>query len=144
MNCSAPCACGTGIPSCGDSWQLAREFVWGDSNRFPEPIAMVDYTGGTGVPAGEPCSTGNPPTGCVYHYLHDVLGSVVGLTNSSGALVERYTYDPYGKTLIESRDPLTGDFAVKNASVFGNPFMWTLDARFRQKEPGYSTERSIS
>ncbi len=36
----------------------------------------------------------------VLHYLHDVLGSVVALTNASGDVVERYDYDPYGKTYI--------------------------------------------
>jgi hypothetical protein len=32
--------------------------------------------------------------------LHDVLGSVVALTNSVGQVVERYDYDPYGTTTI--------------------------------------------
>ncbi len=92
----------------------------GDGNRFPEPIAMVDYSGAGG---GVNCSTGNPPTGCVYHYLRDVLGSVVGLTNASGQLIERYTYDPYGKTFVEK---WTGTaWATTNASSVGNPFMWT-------------------
>jgi hypothetical protein len=36
----------------------------------------------------------------VLHYLHDVLGSVVALTNSAGQVVERYDYDPYGTTTI--------------------------------------------
>jgi RHS repeat-associated protein len=36
----------------------------------------------------------------VLHYLHDVLGSVVALTNSVGQVVERYDYDPYGTTTI--------------------------------------------
>ena len=35
-----------------------------------------------------------------YHRLHDVLGSVVALTNSAGQVVERYDYDPYGTTTI--------------------------------------------
>jgi hypothetical protein len=36
----------------------------------------------------------------VLHYLHDVLGNVVALTNSVGQVVERYDYDPYGTTTI--------------------------------------------
>jgi len=85
----------TGITS--GQGDLLREFVWGDPGRFPEPVAMVTHggtsggQGGAGIPAGE----------SVYHYLHDVLGSVVGLTDLAGVLVERYTYDPYGRTLIE-------------------------------------------
>jgi RHS repeat-associated protein len=35
-----------------------------------------------------------------YDRLHDVLGSVVALTNSVGQVVERYDYDPYGTTTI--------------------------------------------
>ncbi|HET8911713.1 MAG TPA: RHS repeat-associated core domain-containing protein [Ktedonobacteraceae bacterium] len=35
------------------------------------------------------------PTG-TYYYLFDGLGSVVGLTNSTGAVVATYAYDPYG------------------------------------------------
>jgi RHS repeat-associated protein len=68
----------------------------------------------------------------VYHYLHDALGSVIGLVDNVGTLVERYTYDPYGKTMVESRDPLSGTYELNGAggnsptwSAFGNPFMWT-------------------
>ncbi|MCK6456829.1 MAG: RHS repeat-associated core domain-containing protein [Phycisphaerae bacterium] len=113
--------CGTGVPACGSGWSLAREFVWG--GRFPEPIAMIDHTAAGLLPANQPE---------VLHYLHDVLGSVIGLTNSAGTLVERYSYDPYGKTLVERRDPLTGTYELNGAdgnfptwSAFGNPFMWT-------------------
>ncbi|MCK6456825.1 MAG: RHS repeat-associated core domain-containing protein [Phycisphaerae bacterium] len=105
--------------TCG--WSLAREFFWG--GRFPEPIAMIDHTAAGLLPANQPE---------VLHYLHDVLGSVIGLTNSAGTLVERYSYDPYGKTLVERRDPLTGSYELNGAdgnfptwSAFGNPFMWT-------------------
>ncbi|MCK6456824.1 MAG: RHS repeat-associated core domain-containing protein [Phycisphaerae bacterium] len=105
--------------TCG--WSLAREFFWG--GRFPEPITMVDHTAAGLLPANQPE---------ILHYLHDVLGSVIGLTNSAGTLVERYTYDPYGKTLVERRDPLTGSFELNGAdgnfptwSAFGNPLMWT-------------------
>jgi uncharacterized protein (TIGR03437 family) len=33
------------------------------------------------------------------YYLQDALGSVVGLTDATGALVAEYSYDPYGKPL---------------------------------------------
>jgi RHS repeat-associated protein len=35
-----------------------------------------------------------------YYPLQDAVGSVIGLTNSSGSLVTQYTYDPYGNTSI--------------------------------------------
>jgi len=52
---------------------------------------MIDHTDMGDLPAGTPE---------VLHYLHDVLGSVVALTNSNGAVVERHDYDPYGATYI--------------------------------------------
>ncbi|MFH1418312.1 MAG: RHS repeat-associated core domain-containing protein [Planctomycetota bacterium] len=100
---------------------LLREFVWGDSQRFPEPVAMIDWTD-AGQSSGT-CGTGVPPVGCVYHYLHDTLGSVVGLMNESDALVERYAYEPYGATLMEHED--SGSWTATNGSHFGNPFAWT-------------------
>ncbi len=80
---------------------------------FPEPVALIDWTA-----AGDVAS---PTTAEVLHYIHDALGSVVGLTNAAGALVERYTYDPYGQTYIE--DPATQTF--RGWSRFGNPWSWT-------------------
>lgn len=114
--------------SCTD-FTLAREFVHGDPERYPEVVAMIDHYG-TG-------RTENVPTGgFVYHYLHDVLGSVIGLTDETGLPRERYTYDPYGKGFIEKWDENAngGDGAfVESAepnsgmpySSVGNPFMWT-------------------
>jgi RHS repeat-associated protein len=93
---------------------LLREFLWGDPGRFPEPVAMVAQSG-AGAPTGE----------SLYHYLHDALGSVVALTDSTGTVVERYTYDPYGKTLIETWDSRNQTWLQKTASPLGNPFMWT-------------------
>lgn len=37
-----------------------------------------------------------------YYYLFDGLGSIVGLTNSSGSEVNAYDYDPYGVILNET------------------------------------------
>jgi len=78
-----------------------REFIWGGPGApgFPEPVALIDWTAAEDVGSG---------TAEVLHYIHDALGGVVGLTNAAGALVERYTYDPYGQTYIE--DPATQTF----------------------------------
>ena len=78
---------------------------------------MIDHTDAGDVPApGEPGGGEE-----VLHYLHDALGSVVALTDAAGAVVEQYTYDPYGPTYIE--DPATG--GRRDASAYGNPFAWT-------------------
>jgi RHS repeat-associated protein len=102
-------------------WQKAREFIWGDSARFPEPIAMIDNTD-AGI---ETQGTPEP-----FYYLHDALGSVIGLTDEAGTLVERYTYDPYGKTFIERKNVSSwaangGSGGAPAYSAYGNPFMWT-------------------
>ena len=99
---------------------LLREFIWGDSDNFPEPVALIDHTAAGTEPAEMPE---------VLHYLHDVLGSVVGLTDVSGTTAERYTYDPYGKTYIEHWDSTagggTGAWFERSASFYANPFAWT-------------------
>ncbi len=78
----------------------------------------------------------------VLHYVRDALGSVVGLLDAGepdatpepvpAKLVERYDYDPYGKTYIAHWDPAAGSgsgdwvrHAADEPSAFGNPFMWT-------------------
>lgn len=93
---------------------LAREFVWGAS--FPEPVAMIDYTAAGDVPAGG--AAGGGPE--VLHYQLGALGSVTSLTNAGGDVVERYTYDPYGGTHIESEA-----YAARSTSHYDNPWMWT-------------------
>ena len=69
-------------------------------------------------------------------------GSVVGLLDAGepdatpepvpARLVERYDYDPYGKTYIAHWDPAAGSGSgdwvrhePDEPSAFGNPFMWT-------------------
>lgn len=42
---------------------------------------------------GQRTSSGN-----YYYYLFDGLGSVIGLTDAAGVMVNRYAYDPYGNT----------------------------------------------
>ncbi len=78
--------------------------------RHEEPDGWIIATGAVGAGQAE-----------VLRYLHDALGSVVGLTDDEGALVERYTYDPFGTTYIE--EPVSGEFLPVPA--YGNPWLWT-------------------
>jgi RHS repeat-associated protein len=102
-----------------DNWEtedLAREFLWGE--RFPEPLVLIDWTTGPEK---------------AYHYLHDHLGSVIALVDAGDPeakpepippkVVERYTYDPYGTTYIETWNG--SGFDEVEASAYGNPFAWT-------------------
>ncbi len=55
----------------------------------------------------------NDVTGRTY-FLRDALGSTIALTDSTGAIREQYSYDPYGNTT--SSDTTTG---------FTNPYQYT-------------------
>jgi RHS repeat-associated protein len=94
---------------------------------------MVDWTAAGDVAAGSEE---------VLHYVRDALGSVVGLLDAGqpdatpepvpAKLVERYDYDPYGKTYIEHWDATAGGGSgawvrhePDEPSAFGNSFMWT-------------------
>ena len=70
--------------------QLLRKYVYGPG--LDEPVLM--QSGATR-----------------YYYLFDSLGSVIGLTDASGGLVEAYRYNMYGQPL--------------QASTVGNPYMFT-------------------
>jgi len=88
---------------------LAREFIWG--KRFPDQEVMIDYTAAGAYGTG---------TAEVLYYLHGALGSVVGLAEASGNLVEKYEYDPYGRTYISAPDG-----TARPVSAYGNQFAWT-------------------
>ena len=105
---------GESNPEDCDTWSLAREFVWGDENRFPEPIARLDHTSLGAVTSSETE---------VFYYLADALGSTIGLADNSGALVERYMYDPYGRTVAETKTGSTWTFGL--TSAYANPYLWT-------------------
>ena len=51
-----------------------------------------------------------------YFYHFDGLGSVVALSNTSGVIVEHYTYDAFGNTTITTTQSYTSP---------GNPYMFT-------------------
>ncbi len=88
------------------SGALVRKFIYGPG--IDEPLAMI-------IPSGDYAGT--------YWYFYDGLGSVVALVNgTTGAIVERYIYDAFGNTAVcdGQWNPRT-----PNASLYGNPFMFT-------------------
>jgi RHS repeat-associated protein len=93
----------------GPTATLAREFVWG--TEFPMPVAIVDWTAAGQVGTGQ---------AEVLHYLRDVLGNVVALTDAGGNVVERYRYDAYGTTHIYN----VGGTPLPT-SAYGNPYAYT-------------------
>jgi len=88
---------------------LARSYVFG--SYIDEPLLMV-------------------AAGVKTYYHANNLYSVAALTNQAGAVVERYTYDPYGKVKILAADGVT----VLAASSVGNP--WTFTGRRLDGETG--------
>jgi RHS repeat-associated protein len=118
--------CDGGYATCEAGPALVREFVHGDPDRYPEPIAMLSYWHElVGVPVGEPPAPPIPHLLNVYHFLHDALGSVIGVVDDAGDLVERTTYDPYGKPFIEKggadANEGAGDFVASSEPTSGLP-----------------------
>lgn len=77
----------------GSSTLILRKFMYGPG--IDEPICMFKYVAPTGI----------------YYYHFDGLGSVVALSNTSGNMVERYSYDVFGEP--------------NRTSSVGNPYMFT-------------------
>jgi RHS repeat-associated protein len=90
----------------------------------------------SGVLLEERIPQGGGPTQ-TYYYLFDGLGSVVGLTDSSGALVENklYKYEPYGKQLD---GPTSVDNPWRFASGFSDSTSGFLKFGTRYLDPGIS------
>ena len=55
-----------------------------------------------------------------YYYHYDGLGSVVAISNNSGKIVERYSYDVFGEPTIRDANGTV----IEESSV-GNPYMFT-------------------
>ena len=85
---------------------IENEFVYG--NGIDEPLVMYSFID------NEPNSLET------YYYCSDNLGSTVALVDSSGAVVERYSYDVWGEpTIYDSNGNEIDESAVSN------PFMFT-------------------
>jgi RHS repeat-associated protein len=84
------------------SGTLLRKFIYGPG--IDEPICLVEVA----------------ENNAVYYYHFDGLGSVVALSDVNSVLVERYTYDVFGRPAI--RDANGTEIA---ASAFANPYLFT-------------------
>ncbi|OHB55562.1 MAG: hypothetical protein A2Y07_03260 [Planctomycetes bacterium GWF2_50_10] len=80
----------------------ARSFVYG--NGLDEVLSMTDISDNNST----------------YYYVSDALGSIMALSDSSGAVVERYQYNAYGQPYIFSAD---GEQITESSC--GNQYLFT-------------------
>lgn len=118
------------------------------------PPTITQYTrdpGGNLVSLRAPLAPGTDAghTARIYHYLFDGLGSVVGLTNQDGELVQTYQYDPYGNEIAQPQPLLDPALTPNNPwryaagyheqstglTKFGHRYYDPAVARWTQKDP---------
>ncbi len=95
-------------------------FTW-DGDQLLEELdttntQLAEYLNGPGIDEPLRMERGSVKT----YFLADGLGSILGLTDPQGKIVESYTYDPYGKPSIFDA---TG--APLAASAYGNRLLFT-------------------
>lgn len=102
--------------------KLLQQYVYGPG--IDDPIVLDRNTGGGATATG--------PGDQRLFYLQDAQGSVVGLTDTSGKLVEGYVYDAYGRpTVYDAGKNGVIDWGKNDtirpsgSSAFGNPFLFT-------------------
>jgi len=141
---------GTDILCIYDGWQcieernaaspstVLRQYVYG-SQYIDEVVCKIEDPGGT-------------PS--KLFYLHDCNYNVVALTNTSGAVQERYNYEPYGGLTIAEADYDVISATTQNNSLtfqgqrydaesglyyFRNRYLSPVLGRFLQRDPLYVT-----
>jgi len=81
----------------------SNQFVWGRTDQVGQPWLQSFNTGGASQVFVERDGFGTPlglhNAGSDFHLVLDNLGSVVAVVNTAGAVVARYSYDPYGKAV---------------------------------------------
>ena len=93
-----------------DNWNLLEEYT---ANVTPE----VAYLHGVGI---DKLISKKDSQNITVYYHHDALGNVVALSNTSGALVERYRYDLFGYPLIQNASA-----SYLGSSAYNNRFLFT-------------------
>jgi RHS repeat-associated protein len=86
-----------------------------------------------GFPLSEKTATGT------YYYLHDALGSVLGLTDAVGSIVNRYDYDPYGNT-VTATEGVTNPFRWIGGVWDAATSLYKLGARYYSPALGRFTQ----
>ena len=135
---------------------LAQNFLGeGQAERISEGATRLQYSQllglGTRADAAGRTSFTRDPDGRLigerrpdgnYYYLFDGLGSITGLTNSTGALVRSYSYEPYGRerqntgTGPQAAFRFAGGYLMPGAIYhFGQRYMSPVTGRWTQQDP---------
>ncbi|MGH7643134.1 MAG: RHS repeat-associated core domain-containing protein [Candidatus Dormibacteria bacterium] len=115
-------------------------FLWDDSGDAPLLLGQSTRSGETyyvdgpsGLPVEEVL-----PDGATYYYSHDALGSTRALTDSTGAAVDTWDYDPYGN--IDSQTgSVPNDLLYAGQLADSNSGMIYLQARWYDPALGQFT-----
>ena len=112
-----------------------HSFVWDESTPFGDIAQEVDALGApiANYSRGGSEMVGKFAGGAASYYLHDALGSVVGLTNSTGAVTDQYRYDAYGN-VTSSQGSTVNPYGYRGQRVDAISSLQQLRARWF--EPG--------
>ena len=109
----------------------------------PEGIANQTTSGTTTSFTRDPKGTlvSERAGGNHYYYLYNAQGTVIGLVNSSGTLVDSYSYDPYGNvrthtgTVANPFGYIAGYADATGLTKFGARYYDPSIGRFTQQDP---------
>ena len=88
-----------------------------------------------GVLLGERTTAGK------FYYLFDGLGSVVGITDASGKLVNNYKYDPYGRSIAGNGGSAPNPFGFAGGYLDANTGLYKFGARYYDPETANWTQQ---
>src|SRR5207248_3020747 len=103
--------------------------TWGMGLLLQEKVGAATATSYVYEPGDLPLEQ-ITPTGTVYYYHHDQLGSTRAITNSAGAAKATYSYDPYGnvtactgaKVTVAGSNICTGTITVTNPLTYSSQY----------------------
>ncbi len=122
---------GDGLRQSKTTGTTTTQYLWDESASVPLLLQettgsnTTDYVyGPTGLPLEEIL-----PSGSTYYYAHDSLGSTRALTDSSGAVANTDTYDPYGN-ITASTGSVANPFLYAGQYLDSESGLYYLRARY--------------
>jgi RHS repeat-associated protein len=141
------CGCTTNLSYVGNTQDQLAAANGDSTNSFDDNALGIESSVTNGTTTGylytpEGRLLAEHVNGATYYYLLGNLGSVLGVTGSSGSLVNQYTYAPYGQqTTVQSGvSNLFGyaaalDVPGTNLLQFGARYYSPADGQWTQQDP---------